>query len=273
MQSYSPLDCEINMKYIGFILCCLISTSITFQTYAIKPSRTYSNTPEAMEMEYEEVCVKTSDDFALNVWHLPAENHGSPIIISLADAGNMGDWLYLGLYLQAYGLDVWMYDYRGFGQSDDFALVQDQLFHMEFVTDLDAVAEYVYQKTGKAPALMGLSMGTIIVNEFLQRTDIPIVKVIFDGYVASPKEWIERLAANGKTVTLPKGYRSRKYRLGKVESLFIVSEKDTYSMLSDIPKGQPDRNIKTFDCEHTSGFFRFPGEYTTCVVSFIDESL
>lgn len=273
MQSYSPLDCEINMKYIGFILCCLISMSITFQTYAIKPSRTYSNTPEAMEMEYEEVCVKTSDDFALNVWHLPAENHGSPIIISLADAGNMGDWLYLGLYLQAYGLDVWMYDYRGFGQSDDFALVQDQLFHMEFVTDLDAVAEYVYQKTGKAPALMGLSMGTIIVNEFLQRTDIPIVKVIFDGYVASPKEWIERLAANGKTVTLPKGYRSRKYRLGKVESLFIVSEKDTYSMLSDIPKGQLDRNIKTFDCEHTSGFFRFPGEYTTCVVSFIDESL
>ena len=185
----------------------------------------------------------------------------------------MGDWLYLGLYLQAYGLDVWMYDYRGFGHSNDFAIVQDQLFHTEFVTDLDAVAEYVYQKTGKAPALMGLSMGTIIVNEFLQRTDIPIVKVIFDGYVASPKEWIERLAANGKTVTLPKGYRSRKYRLVKVESLFIVSEKDTYSTLSDIPKGQPDRNIKTFDCEHTSGFFRFPGEYTTGVVSFIDESL
>ena len=273
MQSYSPLDCEINMKYIGFILCCLISTSITFQTYAIKPSRTYSNTPEAMEMEYKEVCVKTSDDFALNVWHLPAENHGSPIIISLADAGNMGDWLYLGLYLQAYGLDVWMYDYRGFGKSDDFEIIQNQLFHTEFVTDLDAVAEYVYQKTNKAPALLGLSMGTIIVNEFLQRTDIPIVKVIFDGYVASPKEWIERLAANGKTVTLPKGYRSRKYRLGKVESLFIVSEKDTYSTLSDIPKGQPDRNIKTFDCEHTSGFFRFPGEYTTGVVSFIDESL
>ena len=261
------------MRYIRVMLCCLVGIFMTFQVNAIKPTRTYSNSPEAMKMEYEESCIKTSDGFALKVWHLPAENNGSPIIISQSDAGNMGDWLYLGLYLQAYGLDVWMYDYRGFGQSDDFALVQDQLFHMEFVTDLDAVAEYVYQKTGKAPALMGLSMGTIIVNEFLQRTDIPIVKVIFDGYVASPKEWIERLAANGKTVTLPKGYRSRKYRLGKVESLFIVSEKDTYSMLSDIPKGQPDRNIKTFDCEHTSGFFRFPGEYTTCVVSFIDESL
>ncbi|MBO5498399.1 MAG: alpha/beta fold hydrolase [Bacteroidales bacterium] len=246
---------------------------MTFQVNAIKPNRVYSYTPDKMELTYEEFKVIAEDGVSLNVWHLPADNDGSPIIISQSDAGNMGDWLYLGLYLQAYGLDVWMYDYRGFGQSNDFAIVQDQLFHMEFVTDLDAVAEYVYQKTGKAPALMGLSMGTIIVNEFLRRTDIPIAKVIFDGYVASPKEWIERLAANGKIVTLPKGYRSRKYRLGKVESLFIVSEKDFYSTLSDIPKGQPDRNIKTFDCEHISGFFRFPEEYTTGIVSFIDVSL
>lgn len=257
-----------------WVAAILVGMVITIESsYAIKPNRVYSYTPDKLKLTYEEITVNTVDGTSLNVWHLPSEEEGRPIIISQSDAGNMGDWLYLGLYLQAYGLDVWMYDYRGFGQSDDFALVQDQLFHMEFVTDLDAVAEYVYQKTGKAPALMGLSMGTIIVNEFLQRTDIPIVKVIFDGYVASPKEWIERLAANGKTVTLPKGYRSRKYRLGKVESLFIVSEKDTYSTLSDIPKGQPDRNIKTFDCEHTSGFFRFPGEYTTGVVSFIDESL
>lgn len=257
-----------------WVAAILVGMVITIESsYAIKPNRVYSYTPDKLKLTYEEITVNTVDGTSLNVWHLPSEEEGRPIIISQSDAGNMGDWLYLGLYLQAYGLDVWMYDYRGFGQSDDFAFVQDQLFHMEFVTDLDAVAEYVYQKTGKAPALMGLSMGTIIVNEFLQRTDIPIVKVIFDGYVASPKEWIERLAANGKPVTLPKGYRSRKYRLGKVESLFIVSEKDTYSTLSDIPKGQPDRNIKTFDCEHTSGFFRFPGEYTTGVVSFIDESL
>ena len=257
-------------RLAAVLLVCIF---MTFQVNAIKPNRVYSYAPDKMELTYEEFKVMAEDGASLNVWHLPADNDGSPIIISQSDAGNMGDWLYLGLYLQVYGLDVWMYDYRGFGQSDDFALVQDQLFHMEFVTDLDAVAEYVYQKTGKAPALMGLSMGTIIVNEFLRRTDIPIAKVIFDGYVASPKEWIERLAANGKTVTLPKGYRSRKYRLGKVESLFIVSEKDTYSTLSDIPKGQPDRNIKTFDCEHISGFFRFPEEYTTSIVSFIDESL
>lgn len=252
----------------------LVGMVITIESsYAIMPNRVYSYTPDKLELTYEEITVNTADGTSLNVWHLPSEEEGRPIIISQSDAGNMGDWLYLGLYLQAYGLDVWMYDYRGFGHSDDFAIVQDRLFHTEFITDLDAVTEYVYQKTGKAPALMGLSMGTIIVNEYLRQTNIPIERVIFDGYVANPKEWIRRLAANGKIVTLPDGYRNRKYRQREVESLFIVSEKDTYSTISDIPRGKQGKHIKTFDCEHISGFFRFPEEYTTGIVSFIEESL
>ena len=27
--------------------------------------------------------------------------------------------------------------------------------------------------------------------------------------------------------------------------------------------------VKTFDCEHISGFFRYPEEYTTAVVEFL----
>ena len=163
-----------------------------------------------------------------------------------------------------------MYDYRGFGQSDDFSIVQNQLFHMEFVKDLDAVAKYVYQKTGKSPALLGISMGTIIVNEYLRNTDIPVSKVVFDGYVSDPKAWNSRLAANGKTVTLPDGYKNRKYRQKNHDALFIVSEKDAYSTLSDIPKaGKGKQVIKTFDCEHISGFFRYPEEYTTVIVDFL----
>jgi pimeloyl-ACP methyl ester carboxylesterase len=207
------------------ILSILILNAITLA--AIKPNRVYSYTPDKLDLTYEEFKVKTDDGFTLNVWHLPSEGDGTPVIISQSDAGNMGDWLYLGLYLQAYGLDVWMYDYRGFGQSDDFAIVQNQLFHMEFVKDLEAVAKYVYQKTGKSPALLGISMGTIIVNEYLRVADILVSKVVFDGYVADPKSWNDKLAGKGKQV------------------------------------------IKTFDCEHISGFFRYPEEYTDSVAEFL----
>ena len=118
------------MKRTTLILILLTSTVLS---YGIKPTRTYSNTPEMMELEHETLRIETEDRVSLNVWHLPSTDPGTPIIISQSDAGNMGDWLYLGLYLQAYGLDVWMYDYRGFGENEDFPIVQNQLFHLEFI--------------------------------------------------------------------------------------------------------------------------------------------
>ena len=40
--------------------------------------------------------------------------------------------------------------------------------------------------------------------------------------------------------------------------------------LSDIPKaGKGKQVIKTFDCEHISGFFRYPEEYTDSVAEFL----
>ena len=59
-----------------------------------------------MELEHEVLRIETKDGISLNVWDLPSADPGTPIIISQSDSGNMGDWLFLGLYLQAYGLDV-----------------------------------------------------------------------------------------------------------------------------------------------------------------------
>ena len=251
----------------------ILTLFIGLPSYAIKPTRIYSNTPVKMELEHEVLRIETKDGVSLNVWHLPSSEIGTPIIISQSDAGNMGDWLYLGLYLQAYGLDVWMYDYRGFGQSDDFKIVQNQLFHTEFVQDLEAVAGHVYQKTGKSPALLGISMGTIIVNEYLRIAEIPVSKVVFDGYVADPQKWIDKLAINGKEVTLPNGYKNRKYKQKNRNTLFIVAEKDQYSTVADIPKGNADmQHVKVFDCEHISGFFKQPVEYTETILAFLNNN-
>ena len=255
------------------IILIILTLLIGLQSYAIKPTRTYSNTPSKMELKHEVLRIETKDGISLNVWHLPSADPGTPIIISQSDAGNMGDWLYLGLYLQANGLDVWMYDYRGFGESEDFPIVQNQLFHMEFTDDLTAVCEYVYSTTGQAPVLMGISMGSIIVNEYLRKSDVPVSHLVFDGYVADPQKWIDRLAINGKEVTLPNGYKNRKYKQKNRNTLFIVAEKDQYSTEADIPKGNADMKlVKVFDGEHISGFFKYPVEYTETIVSFMNNN-
>ena len=215
--------------------------------------------------------METCDGYKINVWHLPSDSQGIPLIISESDAGNMGDWVHLGRFLQLYGIDVWFYDYRGFGASSDFNIKRDQLFHQEFVTDLSAVVNFVYDRTKKAPCLMGISMGSLIVDEFLKKTDIPVSGLIFDGYVGDPNKWVKRLKLlKGKTVNLPDGYTYSKPKKRNVKSLFIVATEDNFFLPEDIPNPESSNTqIKTFDCGHIMAFWDNTMDYVTTIVDFI----
>lgn len=256
------------MKYFLIVVAIVLSIS---ETFAIKPEKTYLYTPEKFGIEHECIKIQTKDNVSLNVWHLPAEKPGIPIVISQSDAGNMSYWIYLGMYLQMYGFDVWMYDYRGFGESDDFAMDRNQLFYYEFVTDLSAITEYVYGKTSVPPVLIGFSMGTIIINEYIKSATVPLTHIIYDGYVASPEEWIKRLAAAGKSVTLPVGYLPSKYE-DNHQKLYIVASLDKYSSIEDIPdRHSESTSVKTFDCEHISSFSHYPDEYISEIIKFVNQ--
>ena len=255
------------MKHILLFLLIFSQSLILF---AINPQKEYSVPIEERGRNFEELKVETDDGFKINVWHLPSDTQGVPIIISESDAGYMGDWVHLGRFLQLYGIDVWLYDYRGFGASSDFGIKHDQLFYPEFVTDLSAVVNYVHERTLRIPCLMGISMGSLIVDEFLETTDIPINTLIFDGYVSDPKVWIKRLKKNGKTVSLPKGYiHSKPYRTN-IRSLYIVAEQDNFSLLEDIPyRKSKDTYIKTFNCGHIMALWECTMGYVSEIVNFI----
>jgi len=252
------------------IKCCIaLLCAMNLSVYAIKPSHSYSNTPSTLNLTYEEIKISTKDGASLNVWHLPAEALKTPIVLALPDAGNMGDWVYLGMYLQAYGMDVWMFDYRGFGTSSSFEMDQQQLYYHEFITDLAAICDYVQERTTVVPALLGLSMGTIVINEYLNNCTLPIRLVVFDGYIQDPQEWVSRLAPMGKTVKLPVGYKyiPNKY---KQHCLFIVEEKDTLFSINDIPQPNSKKTtVKSFNCGHISAFANFPQEYVELIQQFI----
>lgn len=240
---------------------------------AINPKREYSVPVEKRGKNYEELQVETRDGFKINVWHLPSGTPGIPLIISESDAGNIGDWVYLGKFLQLYGIDVWLYDYRGFGSSSDFDIKRNQLFYQEFVSDLSAVADYVHSRTQRIPCLMGISMGSLIVDEFLKITDIPVTTVIFDGYLNNPEVWVKRLKKSGNSVSLPEGYSySRPHRKG-IRSLYLVGEQDNFSLTKDIPRRKSKSTvIKTFNCGHIMAFWEDTMEYVTGITDFVLET-
>lgn len=255
----------------GRIILLALFLFLSLTLPAINPLREYSVPIEERGKNFEELQVETCDGYRINVWHLPSDSQGIPLIISESDAGNMGDWVHLGRFLQLYGIDVWLYDYRGFGASSDFNIKRDQLFHQEFVTDLSTVVNFVYGRTGMAPCLMGISMGSLIVEEFMKKTDIPVSGLIFDGYVGDPNKWVKRLRQlKGKTVNIPDGYAYSKPKRRNVKSLYIVATEDSFSLPEDIPyRKSKDTQIKTFDCGHIMALWDNTMDYVTAIVDFI----
>ena len=70
------------MKPILTFICILLGISPAF---AIKPETAYIYTPEQFSLKYEELKIDTCDGATLNVWHLPSDETGIPIIISQSD--------------------------------------------------------------------------------------------------------------------------------------------------------------------------------------------
>jgi len=249
----------------SFLLLCNIS-------FAIKPSSTYRYTPDTLNLQYEDLRIDTLDGASIHVWHLPGKDSDHPVIISESDAGNMGDWLYLGYYLQFYGADVWLYDYRGFGSSSAFEVQQPYLFYTEFINDLSAVVDHVMEATGKTPVLFGISMGSIISEAYLRSTETPVYATIYDGYVCDPYVWKDRLAAIGKNVIIPEDYTGYKAAGSKpMPRLFIFAREDKLSRKRDIPRMKgSNTQTATFKCGHIQGFSKFPEQYAQLVTDFIE---
>lgn len=133
------------MKTISRLLASALILLVSLTAArAINPQKAYTYTPKDFGIEYVEDSVVTSDGYRINIWNLPGtEENGRSVLIACADAGNMGQWLGIGATLCFLGYDVWMFDYRGFGGSQDFATDRDMLYHSEYLRDFGAVLEHV----------------------------------------------------------------------------------------------------------------------------------
>ena len=135
------------MKKLFFLLLVIYSTS----TFALKPSREYAFYPEDLGLNSKEWHVKTEDNYDIYAWRItPAKGATSNTVIIADDGvGNMADNFDIaGLFLGA-GYNVVMFDYRGYGKSQD-ARVNEKMYLMPTMAkDLDAVITEVKKMDAK----------------------------------------------------------------------------------------------------------------------------
>lgn len=252
------------------LIACAVLFFVSFTpSYALKPVHEYAVIPDTLGLKFEKNTITTSDGFHIKSWTLlPADsiNNKTTLILAHADAGNMSWYMMQAAFMVQNGYTVTLFDYRGFGESDSFAIDNKYLYYNEFVKDLQAVvkddrARYPANKTG----VWAFSMGTIITS-LLPPSSMPDF-IIGDSYVVDPKIAVAVAKEKGKDVILPAGadkYEKAVYSL-KAPMLLFAGKQDKITPEAEVAKLKAKKpgvaEIVEYDGDHMQGFFVLSKEF------------
>ncbi|OHB50766.1 MAG: hypothetical protein A2Y10_01700 [Planctomycetes bacterium GWF2_41_51] len=113
---YQFLKSIIRVLLTVYIMLSLIlyfkQSSFTFH-----PTRDILNNPADINLEYQKVQLKTSDNILLSAWYIPAKNARFSLIFCHGNGGNISHRLENINILNELGINCFIFDYRGYGES------------------------------------------------------------------------------------------------------------------------------------------------------------
>jgi len=81
------------------------------------PTREIISSPANIGLKYEDVYFNTNDNLRLNGWFIPAENPRGTILFCHGNAGNISHRVEIIEIFNKLNLNVFIFDYRGYGRS------------------------------------------------------------------------------------------------------------------------------------------------------------
>jgi fermentation-respiration switch protein FrsA (DUF1100 family) len=156
--------------------------------FLYSPVKEVPYTPEELGLDYEKVIFKSSDGLMLSGWYIPAKNSERTVLFCHGNGGNMVHCLDTINILYNMGLDCFIFDYRGYGNSEGKP--------SEEGTYLDAKAAYKWLTKVKNVSpddiiIFGRSLGGSIATRLARRVKAGslIVESAFTSYVDIGKEF------------------------------------------------------------------------------------
>jgi pimeloyl-ACP methyl ester carboxylesterase len=176
--------------------------------FGIKPGGSYDT--RSITQKYPNITftrVTTSDRYHLQLADIAptGKDKHVAVLICYPDSGNVKEWLGYGMLLAERGYRAIMFDYRGFGGSDRFAIEKDTLYYDEFCTDASSAYTYIKKNYPKSKVgLFGMSMGSIMTTELALKHKGDFI--IGDSYVADLDSAIAKIEhIYGKKMAVPTG--------------------------------------------------------------------
>ena len=153
--------------------------------YVYYPDRDLAATPADDKMEYEDVRLQTSDGETIAGWYVPVATNReqAPVLLDChGNAGDIGDRVWSVRTFHDLGLNVLIFDYRGYGQSTGKPTEQG--------TYLDAMAAWDYLTGEKGfptnrVIVFGRSLGGSVASWLAEQVS-PSALVIESAFTSAP---------------------------------------------------------------------------------------
>ena len=146
------------------------------------PSREVTMTPEAVGLGFTNVTFSTEDGEQLDGWYVPATNARATLVHFHGNAGNIGHRLELLLIFHRLGLNVVLFDYRGYGRSTG-SPGEEGIYR-----DAEAVWKFLTHTRGEAPqriVLHGQSLGGAVAAHLAAKVR-PAALILESSFTSAP---------------------------------------------------------------------------------------
>lgn len=153
---------------MGYVAICLLLYFMQDRVifFPDMPGRQLEATPKAANLDYEDVRVETADGTRIHGWFIPATDAKVTLLFCHGNAGNISHRLESIALFNSLGLNVLIFDYRGYGQST--GKVSEQGFYQ----DVSAMWQALTGKRGiKAEniVIFGRSLGAAVASQLATR--------------------------------------------------------------------------------------------------------
>ncbi|MFH1062713.1 MAG: alpha/beta hydrolase [Candidatus Omnitrophota bacterium] len=141
------------------------------------------DTPEDINLEYENVFFYSEDKVKLNAWLIKAKNPRATIIFCHGNGGNISHRLDKIDFFYNLEVNLFIFDYRGYGQS------QGKPSENGLYQDVQAAYKFIKDKQLGVPIILyGESLGGAIAIDLAAKSDFAVDGLILEGAFNNVKD-------------------------------------------------------------------------------------
>ncbi|MDH3217923.1 MAG: alpha/beta hydrolase [Gammaproteobacteria bacterium] len=265
--------------FIGACLYAGLAALIYFRQssllfYPNVAGRNLAATPQRIGLVFEDVDLLTSDRVRLHGWFIPADNARGTLLFFHGNAGNISHRLDSIAIFNRMNLDVFIFDYRGYGQS------QGKVSETGTYRDAEAAWSYLTGTRGIDPdkvIVFGRSLGSSIAA-WLASRHTPAALILESSFSSVPS-MAQRLYPFLPVRWLSKfSYDTRQYVGALACPLLVVHSRNDeiipYAEGRLVFDAAPaDKQFLDLRGGHNDGFLVSGEAYIDGLRSFIDSSL